>query len=81
LEGYNNKDYPRKFGIFSHMVSEEKKKIIVKAAMFVGKSGQNEQSLWRTFHGCFLPGFGSFGKTVAEENILRDRPTRNKNCI
>jgi hypothetical protein len=48
------------------------------AAMFVSKSGQNEQS-WRTFHRCFLPGFGSFGKVVAEENILRNRPNRNKN--
>jgi hypothetical protein len=33
LEGYNNKDYPIKFGIFSHMVSEEKNFFIVKAAM------------------------------------------------
>jgi hypothetical protein len=27
-------------------------------AMFVNGSGQNEQSLQRTFHRCFLPSFG-----------------------
>jgi hypothetical protein len=36
------------------------------AAMFVNGSGQNEQSLQRTFHGCFLPSFGSFGQAVSE---------------
>jgi hypothetical protein len=30
-------------------------------AMFVNRSGQNEQSLERTFHRCFLPSFTSFG--------------------
>ena len=30
-------------------------------AMFVNGSGQNEQSLERTFHRCFLPSFSSFG--------------------
>jgi hypothetical protein len=37
------------------------------AAMFVNGSGQNEQSLERTFHRCFLPSFGSFGKAVSEK--------------
>ena len=31
------------------------------AAMFVNGSGQNEQSLQRTFHRCFLPSFSSYG--------------------
>jgi hypothetical protein len=31
------------------------------AAMFVNGLGQNEQSLERTFHRCFLPSFTSFG--------------------
>jgi hypothetical protein len=31
------------------------------AAMFVNGSKQNEQSLLRTFHRCFLPSFISFG--------------------
>jgi hypothetical protein len=39
-------------------------------AMFVNQSGQNEQSLQRTFHRCFLPSFGSFGQAVSEENIF-----------
>ena len=30
------------------------------AAMFVNGSGQNQQSLERTFHRCFLPSFTSF---------------------
>jgi hypothetical protein len=31
-------------------------------AMFVNGSAQNEQSLKRTFHRCFLPSFTSFGE-------------------
>jgi hypothetical protein len=39
------------------------------AAMFVNRSGQNEQSLERTTHRCFLPSFNSFGREVLEEKI------------
>jgi len=39
--------------------------------MFVNGSGQNEQSLQRTFHRCFLPSFGSFGQAVSEEKIKK----------
>ena len=39
------------------------------AAMFVIGSGQNEHSLERTFHRCFLPSFTSFGWGVSEEKI------------
>ena len=39
------------------------------AAIFVNGSGQNEQSLERTFHRCFLPSFTSFDLGVAEEKI------------
>ena len=49
--------------------------------MFVNGSGRNGQSLERTAHRCFLPSFGSFGQTVSEENILKNRPIRNKNCL
>jgi hypothetical protein len=49
--------------------------------MFVNRSGRNEQSLQRTFHRCFLPSFGSFGKAVSEDKIFRNRPIRNKNCL
>ena len=39
-------------------------------AMFVNKSELNEQSLQKTFQGCFLPSFGSFGKVASEEKIF-----------
>jgi hypothetical protein len=35
--------------------------------MFVNGSGQNEQSLERTFHRFFLPSFTSFGSGVSEK--------------
>jgi hypothetical protein len=35
----------------------------------VNGSGQNEHSLQRTFHRCFLPSFTSFGRGVSEEKI------------
>jgi hypothetical protein len=38
--------------------------------MFAYQSGQNEQSLQRTFHRCFLPSFDSFGLAVSEEKIF-----------
>ena len=38
-------------------------------AMLVNRSGQNEQSLYRTFHRCFLSSFSSFGYGVSEEKI------------
>jgi hypothetical protein len=41
------------------------------AAMFVHGSGRNQQSLQRTFHRCFLPSFGSFGRAVLEEKIFK----------
>ena len=50
-------------------------------AMFVNGSGRNEHSFQRTFHRCFLPCFGSFGKAVSEEKIFKNRPIRNKNCL
>jgi hypothetical protein len=39
-------------------------------AMFENGSELNEQSLWRTFQGYFLPSFDSFGKAVLEETIF-----------
>jgi hypothetical protein len=50
-------------------------------SMFVNGSGRNEQSLYRTFHRCFLSRFSSFGQAVSEEKILKNRPFRNKNCL
>jgi hypothetical protein len=40
--------------------SANQKQELPMTAMFVNGSGQNEQSLERTFHRCFLPSFTSF---------------------
>jgi hypothetical protein len=48
------------------------------AAMFVNGSGQNEQSLERTFHKCFLPSFTSFGWGVSEEKIKMWKVNRRR---
>jgi hypothetical protein len=48
-------------------------------AMFVNRSGQNVQSLQRTFHRYFLPSFGSFGQVVSEEKIFKN--LHRDNCI
>ena len=37
--------------------------------MFIIRSGQNEHSLEKTFHRCFLPSFSSFGWGISEEEI------------
>jgi len=39
------------------------------AVMFVNGSGQNEQSLERTCHKCFLPSFGSFGQAFQKRRF------------
>jgi hypothetical protein len=49
--------------------SANQKQELPMAAMFVNGSGQNEQSLERTFHRCFLPSFTWFGWGVSEEKI------------
>ena len=61
--------------------STNQKQELPVVAMFVNQSGQNQQSLQRTFHRYFLPSFGSFGQAVAEEKIFKNRPIRNKNCL
>ena len=61
--------------------STNQKQELPVAAMSVNRLGQDEQSLQRTFHRCFLPSFGSFGQAVSEENIFFNRPIRNKNCL
>ena len=39
--------------------------------MFVNGQGQNEQTLQKTFHRCFLPNCSSFRKVVSEEKIFQ----------
>jgi hypothetical protein len=61
--------------------STNQKQELAATAMFVNGSGQNEQSLQRTFHSCLLLTFDSFGQAVSEEKIFNNRPIRNKNCL
>ena len=46
--------------------------------MFVNGSELNEQYLLRTFQGCFLPSFDSFGQAVSEEKIFFQKSTNQK---
>ena len=66
------------FSSFGKAVSEKifqkstnQKQELPVVAMFVNGSGQNKQSLQRTFHRCFLPNFSSFRKAVSEEKIFQ----------
>ena len=56
--------------------STNQKQELPVAVMFVNGSGRNEQSLQRTAHRCFLPSFGSFGRTVSEKKNFRNQPIR-----
>ena len=47
-------------------------------AMFVNGSELNEQSLYRTFQGCFLPNLDSFGQAVREEHFLEINQSETK---
>jgi hypothetical protein len=55
----------------SETVWPNQKQELPVAAMFVRGSGQNEHSIQRTIHRCFLPSVGSFGQTVSEEKNLK----------
>ena len=67
------------FGSFGHAVSEEKifrnRPIRNKNRLWwpclLMDMGQNEQSLQRTFHRCFLPSFGSFGQRLQKRRIFK----------
>ena len=72
LSGFRGEDLKKK-------MANQKQELPV-AAMFVNRLGQNSNLYKRTFHRCFLPSFGSFGHAVSEE-IFRNRPIRNKNCL
>ena len=61
--------------------STNQKQELPVVAMFVNRSGRNEQSLQRTCHRCFLPSFTSYGQAVSEEKIKKNWPISNKNCI
>jgi hypothetical protein len=61
--------WPSGFGGEDFFKSANQKQELPVVAMFVNRSGRNEQSLQRTFHRCFLQSFGSFGQAVSEEKI------------
>ena len=71
--------FPQNFGSFwqsrfreeDFQKSTNLKQELPVAAMFFNGSKQNEQSLQRTFHRCFLPGFISFGQAVSEEKLFQ----------
>ena len=73
--------WPSCFRVEDFQKSTNQKQEFPVVAMFVNGLGQNEQSLQRTFHRCFLTSFGSFGNAVSEDKIFRNRPIRNKNCL
>ena len=73
--------WPSCFRVEDFQKSTNQKQELPVVAMFVNGSGQNEHYLQRTFHRCFLPSFGSFGKAVSEDKIFRNRSIRNKNCL
>ena len=52
--------------------STNQKQELPVAAIFVNESGRYDQSLYRTFHRCFLLSFGSFGQAVSEPFILHN---------
>ena len=57
------------------------KKVLVLAAMFVGRMEPNEEALQRILHRCFLPSLVPFYQAVSEEQIyFKQQPIRNKNC-
>ena len=67
------------FNSFGFSVSEEtnfqkstnQKQELSVLAMFINGSGQNMQSLQRTFHRYYLPSFGTFSQAVSEEKIFQ----------
>ena len=61
--------WPRGFRGKDFFKLANQKQELPMVAMFVDGSGQNEQSLERTFHRCFPPSLTSFGGGVSEEKI------------
>ena len=49
-------------------------------ACVVHLSFRFEETIYRTFHRCFLPSFVSFGYAV-QKRFFINRPIRNKNCL
>ena len=69
---------PSGFGGDDLKKSANQKQELPVMAMFVNRLEQNEQSLERTFHRCFLPSFSSFGREVSEEKIKMWKVNRRR---
>jgi hypothetical protein len=63
--------WPSGFRGEDFLKSTNQKQELPVVAMSVNGSGQNVQCLERTAHRCFLPSFGSFGRTVSKEKNLK----------
>ena len=62
ISGFRGEDFQK---------STNQKQELPVAAMFINELGRNQQSLQRTFQGCSLPSFDSFGQAVSEEKIFQ----------
>ena len=62
------KRFQRRF--FQKLTNQKVKQQLPVAAMFVNESELNQQSLYRTSQGCFLPSFSSFSQAISE-NIVQ----------
>jgi hypothetical protein len=77
---------PTKFRFIWPVVSEEKiffksanqKQELPMVAMFVNGSGQNDQSLERTFHRCFLPSFTSLAEGFQRRKLKCEKLTDDR---
>ena len=65
---------------FSQKSTNQKQELPV-AALFVNGSGQNQQSLQRTSHRCFLPSLVHLAKRFQRRRFFRNQPIKNKNCL
>ena len=63
--------WPSSFRGKDFQKSTNQKQELHVAAMFVNESGRNEHSLQKTFQGCSLPSFDSFGPVVSKEKIFQ----------
>jgi hypothetical protein len=58
--------------------SANQKQELPVVAMFVNRSGQNEQSLERTFHRCFLPCFSSLAERFHRKRLKCEKLTDDR---
>ena len=53
-----------------YLTLANQKQELLLAAIFVGQSERNEETLQRILHRCFLPSLAPFGQAVSEEKIF-----------